>query len=167
MDFLLSPPVVLGRGLGFSIIQVGHMEAPEILVVRMAGWSALQLLTHWRSQIGNLVSRRRDRACLVTGLTATANTTLRPTEWWTVYLVDDEARFQYQVLELDSTMPCRNWSIPDEWSLNIPDYSSLVSCDGDQQRISEWIATLNDISAWCAQCDILINAMEESRNDAP
>ncbi len=161
MNFLLTPPIVTHRGFGFSLLHVGHMELPEILIIRMSGWSTLDILRHWRSEIGHLLDGSRNCCCIVSGLTRVSDSVVIPSEWWKVFLVDAEARFHNQVLKMPDLIDSAGWLSPDDWWRNIQDYSPWSSSgDNERRHVSEWVTPINALSAWCTQCDILLTAIE-------
>lgn len=153
MSFLLSPPIAIDDDHGVCIIQLDDMEFAESMVIAMCGWSTIQLLKHWRSEIGQLVEGCRNRCCIVSGLTRNSEGRAIPSEWWKVYEVDGTARFHHQLLALDKY----RWGSPTEWWMNLAFISP--NTNPDAERISEWSVSLYDLSKWCEQCDVLINTI--------
>jgi hypothetical protein len=125
MTFFITPPVVVARGFSVSGIQIGHMELPESLVVSMATWSALDLLRHWRRELGALISGERSKACIVTGLLVVGERVV-PTEWWPARYVDGKVLFHYQVLS--TVEPGIPWNSPDTWWSQVKTGECQDSC---------------------------------------
>jgi hypothetical protein len=159
MAFLLTPPLVL-KNTGFSLIQVGDMEWPESMQITMGHWSAVDLLKHWRSEIGHILSGDRDRCCIICELTSRRSRKSFPCKWWKVYAINGEARFHSQIIAMVSIREPLKWQKPDSWWKNISDYTPWAdTTDKPKRRISEWTASFDDLAAWCEQCDALVNAI--------
>jgi len=159
MAFILTPPLIARDETAFAILQAGDMDRPESLVISLAGWSPLQLLTHWRSEVGMLLSDSRDRCCVVSGLARSDNATV-PSEWWKLYLVDDAAVLQYQVLRLNGR---EKWLDASRWWENISSYQTSASAA--ETGIAEWKVSRSELADWCNQCDVLLNAVKAVEND--
>src|SRR5258706_453613 len=104
MTFVLTPPIVISEGRGISIIQLGDMEFPETMRIDMSDWSVVQLLDHWRSEIGHLLARDRDRGCIIYGLAADEKDQVVPYAWWKMFVVNGEVRFhqQFRIVEAEN-----------------------------------------------------------------
>jgi len=172
-EFILTPPFTVGS-FAVALIQAGDMPAPESLVVSLADWSALDLLTHWEVEIGSILEKKRNRCCIVSGLTVLSGKFV-PTEWWIMYTLGSEIKVQYQVLNTQETGDSREWKSPENWWIKIPEYQRFFD-DGDGVReISEWIVSIDSLAHWHRQCSALrqrIHSVQEeqtgenSRRDA-
>ena len=157
MSFLLTPPVVVrDTDIGFSLFQVGHMEAPELFEIMMSKWSALRLLRHWHSEIGELLSGHRKKCCIVCGLQRFRKYGLVPTQWWKLYLVHGEIRVHNQIV-MPRMIAEYDWKSPEKWWRNIPKYSR--GCDPDEP-VSEWTVSLSDLRKWYVEYDFLLKMIE-------
>jgi hypothetical protein len=156
MSFVLTPPVILENDLGFSVLQADDMDGAESLVITMAGWSALDLLKHWRYEIGECLALHRNRCCIVSGL-AIKNRKVIPSEWWNLYVVGNKVKLQYQVLSTENPY---NWENSATWWKHISMYK--LNSGDTEQRVSEWTVAMNDLSIWCKQCDTLLQAIAVS-----
>ena len=162
MSFVLTPPLVKADGFGYSVIQVGHMELPESLVIRMTSWSAVELIRHWRNEVGQLLAGQRKKGCLVCGLKLRKNGVVVPSGWWNLYRAGGQVLFQYQVLRTSETRKRSEWALPREWWRKVSEYSAWADCaDGVHRKVSEWSEPVANLFEWCQQCDILLGTMGE------
>jgi len=152
-EFILTPPFAVGS-VAVSLIQVGDMPAPESLVASLGDWSALDLLAHWDVEVGSMLERRRNRCCIVSGLTVVSGK-LVPTEWWKMFAFDSEVRIQYQVLNTQETGGSRAWDSPENWWKNIPEYQRFFDDGEGAREISEWIVSIDSLAHWHRQCSAL------------
>ena len=152
-DFILTPPFAVGS-VAVSLIQAGDMPAPESLLISLGYWSTLDLLAHWDTEIGGVLTQERNRCCIVTGLTVVSGRSV-PTEWWKMFTFDSEAKIQCQVLNAQENGGSRKWDSPENWWKNIPEYQRFFD-DGDGVReISEWVVSIESLEHWHRQCSAL------------
>ena len=168
MTFLLTPPIVTSEGRGISIIQLGHMEMPETLRVDMFDWSVVQVLEHWRSEIGHLLAGHRNRGCIIYGLASDDGGNVAPYAWWKMFVVNGEVKFHEQLCIVENRRGMEVPIAPEQWWERIPAYSPYGDCSDDEPKrlVSEWTTTFEHLSAWCDQCDVLIAAIRAAEAEA-
>jgi hypothetical protein len=158
MSFTLSPPLLVRNQTSFAILQPSDEDIPEPLVIMMAGWSGLDILNHWRREIEMLLNGTRDRCCIVSGLSVIDDITV-PSEWWIMYLINEQAKLRYQALLVHSP---GEWLDPSSWWKNISPRN--VSREGEAPA-SEWSVARRDLVRWCTQCDVLACAISATEAD--
>lgn len=153
MAFSLSPPLSVDGKTAASLLCCNDRYQPEPLLITLSGWTPFHLFYHWMEETEALLSQRRAKACIVSGLTSIGSVNA-PSEWWTMYIHEGGLRLGYQVLRFDQV---QDWRDPSRWWENVGSYDTFFS---DEPRPSEWYASLKDLADWRSGLSLLLTMGE-------